>query len=74
MTINQLSLVWPKVFYFCFYAAKATLVPYLVLYFESLGLSGRQIGFLAGITPLVSLVGAPLWGALADISRRHKVI
>jgi MFS family permease len=67
-------LVWSKAFYFCFYAAAAVLMPFLALYYESLGLSGRQIGFLAGISPLVSLVGAPLWGALADVSRRHKVI
>ena len=74
MAIKQPSLVWSKAFYFCFYAAGAALMPFLVLYYESLGLSGRQIGFLAGISPLVSLVGAPLWGGLADITRRHKLI
>lgn len=74
MTANQPSLVWPKAYYFCFYAAGAALMPFLVLYYESLGLSGRQIGLLAGISPLVSLIGAPLWGALADLSRRHKII
>jgi len=74
MAAKQPSLVWSKAFYFCFYAAGAALMPFLVLYYESLGLSGRQIGFLAGISPLVSLVGAPLWGGLADITRRHKLI
>jgi len=74
MTPSQSSLVWSRAFYFCFYAAAAALLPFLALYYESLGLSGRQIGFLAGISPLVGLVGAPLWGALADISRRHKLI
>ena len=74
MAAEQPSLVWSKAFYFCFYAAGAALMPFLVLYYESLGLSGRQIGFLAGISPLVSLVGAPLWGGLADITRRHKLI
>ena len=74
MKADQPSLVWSKAFYFCFYAAAASLFPFLALYYENLGLSGRQIGFLAGISPLVSLVGAPLWGALADVSRRHKTI
>ena len=74
MKANRPSLVWSKAFYFCFYAAAAALFPFLVLYYETLGLSGRQIGFLAGISPLVSLIGAPLWGALADASRRHKAI
>jgi PPP family 3-phenylpropionic acid transporter len=71
---NHTSLVWSKAFYFCFYAAGAALMPFLVLYYEGLGLVGRQIGFLAGISPLISLVGAPLWGALADISHRHKAV
>ena len=74
MKANQPSLVWSKASYFCFFAARAAVMPFLALYFESLGLSGRQIGFLAGIFPLAGLVGAPLWGALADISRRHKTI
>lgn len=70
----QPSLVWSKAFYFCFYAAGAALLPFLALYYEGLGLTGRQIGFLAGISPLVSLVGAPLWGAIADASHRHKLV
>ena len=74
MVTKQSPLVWSKAFYFCFYAAGAALMPFLVLYYEILGLSGRQIGFLAGISPLVSLVGAPLWGGLADITRRHKLV
>jgi MFS transporter, PPP family, 3-phenylpropionic acid transporter len=74
MVAKQPSLVWSKAFYFCFYAAGAALMPFLALYYEGLGLSGRQIGFLAGISPLASLVGAPLWGGLADITRRHKLI
>jgi PPP family 3-phenylpropionic acid transporter len=74
MAASKPPLFWSKAFYFCFFAAGAALMPFLVLYYEGLGLSGRQIGFLAGISPLISLVGAPLWGALADITRQHKRI
>ena len=74
MIAKNSLLIWPKVFYFCFYAAAAALLPFLALHFESLGLTGRQIGFLAGISPLVSLTGAPLWGSVADASHRHKTI
>lgn len=74
MATDQPSLVWSKAFYFFFFAAAAALLPFLVLYYDDLGLSGRRIGFLAGIPPLVSLAGAPLWGAVADVSRRHKTI
>ena len=74
MILRNTPLFWAKAFYFCFYAAGAALMPFIVLYYQGLGLSGRQIGFLAGIYPLVGLVGAPIWGAFADASRRHKSV
>ena len=61
-----------KVFYFCYYAAAACLMPYLVLYYRQIGLSGGQIGLLAGIGPLVTLVAAPLWGGWADATRQYR--
>ena len=63
-----------KLFYFLFFAAAATLSPYLVLYYESLGLSGVQIGLLTGIVPLVVMVSNTFWGAAADASRRHRAV
>jgi MFS family permease len=39
------------------------------------GLAAGQIGLLAGLLPLVTLVSAPLWGALADATwRRHALL
>ncbi len=65
-------LLSPKAFYFCFYAAGAALIPFLGLYYASIGLTGRTIGLLAGLPPLITLVAAPLWGGLADATNRHK--
>lgn len=65
-------MVAPKVFYFCFYAAGSALIPYLGLYYQSLGLTGRYIGLLTGIPPLVTLFAAPLWGSVADATQRHR--
>lgn len=59
-------------FYFLFYAAAASLIPFLVIYYEELGFSGKQIGLLVAIPPLVSLIGAPVWGAAADATKQHK--
>jgi PPP family 3-phenylpropionic acid transporter len=56
-----------------YYAAAAALVPFLIVYYQDLGLTGTQIGFLASIPPLVSLFSAPFWGALADMTQRHKL-
>jgi PPP family 3-phenylpropionic acid transporter len=65
-------LLTTKSFYFLFYAAAASLIPFLVIYYEQLGFSGRQIGFLAAIPPFVILISAPVWGAVADATKQHK--
>src|SRR5574341_1486263 len=62
----------PKAFYLFYYGAMASLIPFLVIYYEHHGLSGRQIGLLTAIPPLVTLFAAPLWGAAADATWRHK--
>jgi PPP family 3-phenylpropionic acid transporter len=66
------ALVLPKSFYFFYFAAAASLMPFLALYYEQVGLSGRQIGLLAGMLPLISLVSASFWGGLADATQRHR--
>jgi MFS transporter, PPP family, 3-phenylpropionic acid transporter len=66
--------LWPFSFYFFYFAAIATLLPYLVLYYEELGLSGRQMGFLTALPPLITLVSAPLWTGVADSTHRHRLV
>jgi len=66
--------IWPFLFYFFFFAAYAALLPYLVLYFGELGLSGRQIGILTALPPLVTLISAPLWTGVADATHRHRSV
>jgi MFS family permease len=64
----------PFAFYFLYFAAAAALVPFIVLYYQYLGFSGAQIGLLAGMAPLIAMVGAPLWTNLADRTSRHKLV
>jgi len=66
--------VWPFSFYFWQYAGVAFMAPFVVLYYQNLGFSGRQIGLLAGLSPLITLFSAPLWTGLADTTRRHRFI
>ena len=68
------QMLAPKAFYFMFYAAMASLLPYLVLYYSGVGLSASQIGLLVGIGPLITLIAAPFWGGMADNMHRHKLI
>lgn len=61
-------------FYVLYYAAMAFMMPFIVLYYQQLGFSGAQIGLLAGISPLVSLVGSTFWTVTADATRRHRLL
>ena len=69
-----MNRVWPFTLNFLLFAAMAFVMPFLVLYYQSLGFSGAQIGMLTGLTPLVTMVSAPFWTGLADKTRRHRLI
>jgi PPP family 3-phenylpropionic acid transporter len=60
-----------KVFNLTFFAGFAALAPFLVLYYEQIGLSGSQIGLLTAIPPFVTLFASSVWGALGDATRQH---
>lgn len=60
--------------YFFFFAAVAGVSPFLVLYLQSLGFSGAQIGLLTSLGPLLGLFATPFWTGLADASNQHKRI
>ena len=66
--------IWPFTFYFLFFSAFASLLPFFVLFYQGLGFSGAQIGLLTGVPPLITLIGAPFGTGLADSTRRHKLI
>ena len=68
---NNRPLFFLKVYYFFFFAAAASLFPFIVLFYEQLGLSGRQIGVLAAIPPLTGLFAASFWGGVADATQQH---
>src|SRR4051812_1334028 len=68
----QPSMTIPKLFYFCNFAAMAAIMPFLALYYKQVGLTGREIGLVASLSPLVSLLAAPLWGGLADATQQHR--
>jgi PPP family 3-phenylpropionic acid transporter len=65
-------LLKAKAIYFLYYAAWAALAPFLPLFYRSLGFPVGQIGILTSISPLMAMIGAPFWGAVADASRQHR--
>lgn len=72
---RRMSFFWkPSLYYFLFYAAAASLSPFLVLYYQSLGLDGHQIGVLAAIPSIVMIFSALLWTGTADAHHQHRLL
>ena len=68
------KLFWPFSFYFLYYAAMASFMPFIVLFYQQLNFSGTQIGLLTGVPPLITLAAGPFWTGVADSTRRHNLI
>ncbi|KAJ7386774.1 hypothetical protein OS493_006800 [Desmophyllum pertusum] len=66
VAINRNLLVY-KVFYFFYFAALGSLIPYLSLYFKhSLLLPAHFVGVILAVKPLCLFVSAPILGTIAD--------
>jgi PPP family 3-phenylpropionic acid transporter len=66
--------IWPFTFYFLYFAAIAFALPFFVLFYQSLGFNGTEIGLLTGIPPLITLFASPFWTGLADARQWHKFV
>src|SRR5215813_7613725 len=66
--------IWPFTFNLLLFGGIAFIGPFMVLYYQSLGFSGTEIGLLTGVTPVVVLLGTPLWTGLADTIHKHRLL
>jgi PPP family 3-phenylpropionic acid transporter len=55
-----------SIYYLAYWAAVGIYMPFTNVYFVRLGLSGREIGLLAALLPLMTLTAAPALAGLAD--------
>jgi PPP family 3-phenylpropionic acid transporter len=62
----DLSMAAPAIVYLALFAAIGSWFPYQAVLLASRGLGLASIGLLLALMGVVSLVAAPLWGALAD--------
>ena len=60
--------------FFVFWSGTAAFLPFISLYYESVGLRGGQIGQLNSIPFFVSLFSSIVFGFLSDVSRRHQLL
>lgn len=61
-----------RVLFLCYYGSLGSLMPYLPVYYQSLGHGGLIIGMLGAIKPLTTFFVAPIWGFLSDQSGENK--
>lgn len=66
--------IWPFSFYFFYFAAMASFMPFVVLFYQQLGFNGVQIGLLTGVPPLITLFAGPFLAGVADSTRKHNLI
>ncbi|XP_066921455.1 uncharacterized transporter YwbF-like [Clytia hemisphaerica] len=70
----DLRMLPSKLSFMFFYGSHACYIMYFNIFFTSVGLTASQAGQISGIHALSSLLGAPLWGLLADYTGKRKVL
>ncbi|CAM3741932.1 MFS transporter [Alkalicoccus chagannorensis] len=69
------SSVWNlKGTLFFFHASMTIMISYLPVYFQSLGLTGTEIGILMAVGPAASILSQPFWGFVSDKWKTVKKI
>ncbi|XP_078374161.1 major facilitator superfamily domain-containing protein 6-like [Oculina patagonica] len=63
-----------KAYFFLFFSAIGSSIPYLTLYFKQLGLTAGHAGILLGLRLFTEFIGSPLWGMVGDRFRKRKII
>jgi len=64
--INSRGLLVGKALYFLIFAALGIFVPFLNVYYKSIGLNGVQIGLINTLSPLIAIFASPMWGLMVD--------
>jgi len=63
-----------KLLFIAYYSSLGALMPYLPVYYHSLGHSGQAIGLLGAVKPLTTFLVAPLWGIISDYYQKPGFI
>lgn len=65
----RLSLV-----YACYFSVLGVFLPYWSVYLKELGFNAVDIGTLLALPQLTKIVAPSIWGWLADVTRRRRVV
>jgi len=66
------AILWMT--YFLFWSGSAAVMPFISVYYESVHLSGMQIGQLNSIPLFMTLISSVAFGFLSDVSKSNKIL
>ena len=66
MPSPQPSIVRPAIVYATLFSAVGAFVPYMAVFYRSIGMGVEVVGLLAALWAAAGLVAAPTWGIVAD--------
>jgi len=63
-----------RLLFITYYGSLGSLMPYLPVYFHSLGHNGQAIGLLGAVKPFTTFLVAPVWGMISDYYQNPNLI
>jgi MFS transporter, PPP family, 3-phenylpropionic acid transporter len=70
LKLNLNDLSFARLYYFAFMGGWGFILPFMNLFYVSLGFSGKQIGFISSISAIVGMVVSPVW--VSEVKRRPQ--
>lgn len=64
--VTHPSIVRPSIVYMALFTAVGAFVPYMAVFYRSIGLGVEVVGLMAALWAAAGLVAAPAWGMVAD--------
>ncbi|NOY79882.1 MAG: MFS transporter [Kiritimatiellaeota bacterium] len=63
-----------SLYYALLFMVNGIVYPYLPVILDGIGFSKTEIGSVLGLAPLVGVAAPPVWGGLADLLRRRRLV
>ncbi len=64
------DLTFARLYYFAFMGGWGFILPFMNLFYVSLGFNGKQIGFISSTSAIVGMVASPLW--VSEVKRHPQ--
>src|SRR5688500_12337023 len=55
------DLFFTRAYYFCFMGGWGFVLPFINLFYISIGFSGKQIGVISSVSAVIGMIVSPLW-------------